>query len=102
MTVAYPTQWEADVVLSDGGTVHVRPIRSDDDARILDLHSRLSADTIYFRFFTPLPRLGPELLQRFVNVDYADRMALVAELNSELVAVARYDRLPGSDEAEVA
>jgi acyl-CoA synthetase (NDP forming)/GNAT superfamily N-acetyltransferase len=100
--VTYPTQWEADVVLSDGGTVHVRPVRPDDDVNIQDLHSRLSADTIYFRFFTPLPVLSPDLLRRFVNVDYEDRMALVAELNSQLVAVARYDRLPGSDEAEVA
>ena len=28
----YPAAWDADVVLSDGGTVRLRPIRPDDDA----------------------------------------------------------------------
>ena len=31
-----------------------------------------------------------------------DRVALVAELGDDLIAVARYDRWPGRDEAEVA
>jgi acyl-CoA synthetase (NDP forming)/RimJ/RimL family protein N-acetyltransferase len=99
---AYPAEWEADVLASDGGTVHVRPIRPDDAERIDALHRRLSTETIYLRFFAPLPRLSPTMLERLVHVDYADRFALVAELGDELVAVARYDRLPGSDEAEVA
>lgn len=98
----YPANAEADVVLSDGGTVHVRPIRPGDAERVADLHHRLSTETIYLRFFTPLPSLSPAMLQRFVNVDYNDRMALVAELGQEIVAVARYDRLPGQDAAEVA
>lgn len=99
---AYPAEWEADVLASDGGTVHVRPIRPDDAERIDELHRRLSTETVYLRFFAPLPRLSPTMLERLVHVDYADRFALVAELGDELVAVARYDRLPGSDEAEVA
>ncbi len=41
-------------------------------------------------------------MQRFTHVDGVDRFALVAERASEIVAVARYDRAPGSDEAEVA
>jgi acyl-CoA synthetase (NDP forming)/RimJ/RimL family protein N-acetyltransferase len=99
---AYPAEWEADVLAADGGTVHIRPIRPADAERIDALHRRLSAETVYLRFFAPLPRLSPTMLDRLVNVDYADRFALVAELGEELVAVARYDRLPGSDEAEVA
>jgi acyl-CoA synthetase (NDP forming)/GNAT superfamily N-acetyltransferase len=100
--VAYPAQWEADVVLADGGTVHLRPIREEDSAKIAETHSRLSDDSIYLRFFTPLPRLSPELLRRFTHVDYVDRMALVAELQGEIVAVARYDADPDRDAAEVA
>ena len=34
------------------------------------------------------------MLERFVNVDYVDRLALVAELGDQLIGVARYDRLP--------
>jgi acyl-CoA synthetase (NDP forming)/GNAT superfamily N-acetyltransferase len=98
----YPADYEADVLLSDGGTVHVRPIRGDDAERIAALHHRLSAETVYLRFFTPLPSLSPGMLERFVHVDYTDRLALVAELGPDILAVARYDRLPGQDAAEVA
>lgn len=98
----YPARWEADAVLADGGTVHIRPIRPDDAGAIEALHGRLSAQTVYLRFFTPLPTLAPSLLRRFVEVDYEDRMALVAELGDEIIGVARYDRLPDTDEAEVA
>ena len=96
------SRWEADVVLADGGTVHLRPIRPDDADALLALHGRLSDETVYLRFFSPLPRPSAEFLRRLVNVDYRDRMALVAELGGDLIAVGRYDRLPASDEAEVA
>ncbi|HZQ27113.1 MAG TPA: GNAT family N-acetyltransferase [Acidimicrobiales bacterium] len=99
----YPAQWEADVVMADGGTVHVRPIRPDDADRLRSLHQRLSAETIYLRFFSPIPTLSDAMVERFTNVDYVDRMALVAELGEDLVGVARYDRLgEGATTAEVA
>ena len=97
-----PAHWETDAVLADGGAVHVRPIRPDDADRLVDLHSRLSDRTIYYRFFSPHPRLSPREIQRFTTVDYVDRVALVALLDDRFVAVARYDRLPGTSEAEVA
>jgi acetyl coenzyme A synthetase (ADP forming)-like protein len=93
-SAAYPSRWEADVVLSDGATMHVRPIKPSDADAIVAMHQRLSAETIYLRFFTPLPALSPAMLERFVNVDYVDRMALVGELGDSLIGVARYDRLP--------
>jgi acyl-CoA synthetase (NDP forming)/GNAT superfamily N-acetyltransferase len=99
---AYPAELEADVVLSDGGTVHVRAIRPDDAPQIEALHSRLSAETIYLRFFSPLRRLSPQMLERFTHVDYEDRLALIAQLGDDIIGVARYDRLPGTAEAEVA
>ena len=99
---AYPEHWEADVVLADGGTVHVRPITPADAGRLQDFHSRLSPQTVYYRFFTPLPRLTEAQVRRFTTVDHVDRVALVAMLGDDIVAVARYDRLPETSEAEVA
>ncbi|GAA4219941.1 acyl-CoA synthetase (NDP forming)/RimJ/RimL family protein N-acetyltransferase [Streptosporangium album] len=97
----YPAHWEAYVVLSDGGTAHVRPIRSADADRLRSFYSRLSEESIYFRFFGPRPRLSDREITRFTNVDYVDRVALIATIGTEMVAVIRYDRIePG--EAEVA
>lgn len=98
----YPAGWEADVVLSDGATVRMRPIRPDDGPRILDFHSRQSPESIYFRYFTPRPRLSDKEVEHLTNVDYVDRMAFVAVLDDDLIAVARYDRWPTRSEAEVA
>ncbi|GAA3010201.1 bifunctional GNAT family N-acetyltransferase/acetate--CoA ligase family protein [Streptosporangium longisporum] len=97
----YPAHWEADVVLSDGGTAHVRPIRPADADRLRSFYGRLSDESIYFRFFGPRPRLSDREITWFTNVDYVDRVALIATIGTEMVAVIRYDRIePG--EAEVA
>ncbi len=93
----YPTAWESDVVLTDGGTVHLRPIRPDDDAGLLGLFARLSSESLYMRFFSPVSAPTAAQLEHFTDVDYDDRMALVAELGDDIVAVARYDRTPGRD-----
>jgi acyl-CoA synthetase (NDP forming)/GNAT superfamily N-acetyltransferase len=99
---AYSPHWESDVVLADGGTVHLRPIQPEDAERLVALHSRLSPESIRYRYFAPHPELSPREVDRFTNVDYDDRIALVAVLGEELVAVGRYDRTPGTDMAEVA
>lgn len=98
----YPQRWEADVALSDGGTMSVRPIRPDDAELILAFHERQSPESIYFRFFSPRPRLSEKDLQRFIHVDYVDRMAFVGIIGDELVGVARYDRHRARSDAEVA
>ncbi len=99
---AYPARWEADTVLPDGGTARIRPVTPADDHEIAALHERLSPETIYLRFLSELPRLSAALLARFTNVDYVDRLALVAEVGTDVVALARYDRIRSSAQAEVA
>lgn len=92
-----------DALLSDGVTVHIRPISPDDEERLLRFHAGLSPESVYMRFFSAHARLRPEEVHRFTHVDGRDRMALVATVRGELVGVARYDRLsPASEEAEVA
>lgn len=98
----YPARWEADVVLTDGGTLHLRPIRPSDADHLVTFYARLSAETIRFRFFAPHPTLSPAEVERFTIVDHHERVALVAMLGDTMVAVGRYDAVPGTDEAEVA
>jgi acetyl coenzyme A synthetase (ADP forming)-like protein len=97
-----PAHWEGDVVLADGGSVHVRPLGPDDADRLVAFHAGLADETVYLRFFSCKPTLSPEEVERFAYVEHHDRVALVAELGDRLVGVARYDRAPGTDSAEVA
>ncbi|MEO3811797.1 GNAT family N-acetyltransferase [Sphaerisporangium sp. B11E5] len=101
MEPQYPAHWEADVVLGDGGTAHLRPIRPEDADLLRAFYSRLSDQSIYFRFFGPRPRLSDREVTWFTTVDYVNRVALIATLGTEMVAVVRYDRV-GDHEAEVA
>src|SRR5436853_485653 len=78
------------------------PIRPDDATGLITFHARQSAESIYFRFFGARPRLSEAEVEHFVHVDGHDRMAFVALLGDDLIGVARYDRLAGRSDAEVA
>ncbi len=88
---AYPRQWEADVVLRDGSIGHVRPVRPQDAAAIQAFHDRQSPESIYLRFFAPLPHLSDRDAHRFATVDHVSRVALVMEADERMVGIARYD-----------
>jgi RimJ/RimL family protein N-acetyltransferase len=85
---------EQGVTLRNGTSVRVRAIRPDDEPRLMALCRRLSPRTVYQRFFS-VRRLLPEEAHAFANVDYRQRMAVVAEVDDgqepELIGVARYD-----------
>jgi GNAT superfamily N-acetyltransferase len=89
-------------VLADGGTIHLRPVRPEDGEAILAFHGGLNDESIYFRFFSPLRRLPPSLLQRFTHVDYDRRMVVLALLEGVVIAMASYDRDPDGTTAEIA
>lgn len=95
-------RWANDVVLADGTTVQVRPISVADADALVAFHERQSRESIYFRFFSPRPRLSDDEVRHLTTVDGIDRMAFVAERSDELVGVARYDRYGGQSVAEVA
>ena len=97
----YPAGWEADVVLRDGGTAHLRPITPDDSAALARMHEAQSPESVYLRFFAPMPRLPQRDLDRFVNVDHRDRVALIMLIGDDIIGVGRFDRLSDTD-AEVA
>ena len=97
----YPAHWEADVVLRDGGTAHLRPILPSDADRLRRFYDRLSDETIYNRFFSLYRQLSDRDVERFTVVDHHDRAALIATVGDEMIGVVRYERM-SLDEAEVA
>src|ERR687887_1562014 len=91
------------VELEDGSKVLIRPIEPGDEPLLHEAFSRMSERSVYFRFFSPLKRLPGALARRLAQVDYEARFALVAvDAAGRIQGVARYDRAPGTDTAEVA
>lgn len=77
MSDGYPANREADVVLHDGSTVHLRPVRREDEAALRQLFDGLSVESRAFRFFSgavDVERAAATL----AAVDYADHYGLVA------------------------
>ena len=97
----YPEHWEADSVASDGGVVHLRPILASDADAIVAFHARLSERTRYLRYFGAYPQIPPRDLERFTVVDHHARVALVALLGAEVIAVGRYEGTLGPDGTEI-
>lgn len=83
-------------------TLTVREIGLDDVDRLARMFTRLSPDTVYHRFFSPIVEPRRSALIWLTVVDHTSRDALVALDGDEIVAVARYDGRPGEDTAEVA
>ena len=102
----YPSQYETEVVLTDGSAMVLRPIKLDDVARCLAFLSRLGTDSRYLWLHHIPTQMTPEDAQRFCTVDYKNSFALVGEVlkqkNKEIVAVGRYYRLPRKNSAETA
>ncbi|MGH8960540.1 MAG: GNAT family N-acetyltransferase [Jatrophihabitantaceae bacterium] len=89
---APPPHWEADVIVADGGTVHLRPVRPSDAPKLVALHAGLSVRTRYLRYFSAYPRIPDRDLHRFSHVDHHDRVALLVQLGNAAIAVGRYER----------
>lgn len=102
VTGRYPNDLESDVVVRTGASFRLRPIRSDDGAKLVAFHGRLSFDSIYRRYFSVHPELSDDEVLHLTQVDYVDRLALVVESDDELIAIGRYERCPSTTTAEVA
>jgi hypothetical protein len=100
----YPLHREADVVLRDGSTVHVRPARLTDGPAVERLLKGLSDRSRWLRFFSGYPNLA-KAVQWATEVDYERRYGLVATSGAEarVVGHAGFERQPDHpDRAEVA
>lgn len=99
--VGYPAEQEADVLLRDGSTVHVRPVRPDDRDAIRAFLRTVSRESTVLRFFG-FPS-EDWVVAWSTDVDYADRCGLVAETGDpgQIIAHAAFVTT-ADDRAEVA
>jgi len=106
----YPEQYVSKWTTKKGEQVLIRPIRPEDEPKLIAFHEKLSERSVYLRYFQPLnlsQRTTHERLTRICFIDYNRDMALVVErLNEkgmpEVIAVGRMSKMHGVPEAELA
>jgi GNAT superfamily N-acetyltransferase len=88
----------------EGGQVLIRPIGPEDREALRAAFDRLSPESRYRRFLSPVDRLTENQLDYLTEIDHRDHEALVAvDPEGEGVGVARFVRLAAEPEsAEVA
>ena len=95
--------------LPDGRTGTIRAVRPEDKTGLLDALQRISAQSLYTRFFASRREFSDREMTQAAEVDFVKVVALVAVLEHEgverIVGGARYFRLGplgNGDDAEVA
>jgi acetyltransferase len=101
----YPLRYVGNTRLKMGGEAIIRPIRPEDEPKMVEFHKTLSDESVYYRYAGTLKldmRVAHERLARLCFIDYDREMALIAERDGKLVAVARLTRLQGTRDGEFA
>jgi acetyltransferase len=102
----YPTRYIGTLVLRSGARLDVRPLRPEDEPRMVRFHQALSDRSIHDRYAGAIAldaRVAHDRLARLCFIDYDRQMALIAESAARgILAVARLVRLPGTGDAEFA
>ena len=102
----YPAELIDVVVLSKGERVVIRPVLPQDEHLTSAFFRSLSPRARYDRFMASLREPPPELMRRFTQIDYADHVALLAEVFANdrevVIAEARYVRKADPAVAEFA
>src|SRR5438270_3290697 len=91
VAATYPAHREGIVVLRDGSTVTVRPVRPSDEAALAHFFASLSLESRVLRFFAAVANADP-LARGMVDVDYTSRYGIVALAgsDSQIVGHAMY------------
>lgn len=102
----YPAELERAWQPSGAAPLLLRPLRQDDLARERAFIERLSAQTLYLRLQYSANSASERDLQRLLDLDYYDRLAIAAVASDagedQIVGVSRYARIAGSRRAECA
>ena len=107
----YPQQYSSSWKLRDGTPITIRPIRPEDEPRIVKFHGTLSDETVHFRYFQSSKleaRTAHERLTRTCFNDYDREIALVAVRKEpetgerQIIGVGRLIKVHGAQEAEFA
>jgi acyl-CoA synthetase (NDP forming)/GNAT superfamily N-acetyltransferase len=89
-------------LLADGTTLTIRPAGPGDYEAVKRLHEAMSAENLYFRFFSASRVSAEREARRICHDDHPGMVALLGLLGDELAGVASYELVPDETSAEVA
>ena len=101
----YPKRFETVFRLRDGTEVFVRPLKPEDRDKLYQMYSTLSKETNYYRFLKR-KRITRWIVEKWIEINYRDKMALVAIVrenhDEKIVADSRFYVDKETVQAEVA
>ena len=89
-------------LLTDGGTVEVRPARPQDFDAVRAMHAAMSPDNMYLRFFSMSPAAAEQEARRVCREPDSEHAALLAWQDGRLAGVGAYESTAKPGVAEVA
>jgi acetyltransferase len=101
----YPSQYIQPYTSKQGEEFLIRPIRPEDEPKLVKFHETLSEQSVYLRYFRAFKldqRVAHGRLTRICFVDYDRDMVLVVEKEDAIVGVGRLSKARTRNEAEFA
>jgi acetyltransferase len=107
----YPIQHAFPWTMKGGQTVTIRPIRPEDESRMIKFYERLSDESVYLRYFQAVAlrrRTTHDRLTRICFIDYDREMALVAERRNpqteerQIIALGNLLKIHGRNAGDLA
>ncbi|MHA1276165.1 MAG: GNAT family N-acetyltransferase [Candidatus Helarchaeota archaeon] len=83
-------KYKTEFTTKDGTTVIYRPIKPDDDDKVLSFYYSLSRETIYFRFFSGRKNVPKSRVRDYTHIDYDKNFAMVVEYEGRIVGIGHY------------
>jgi acetyltransferase len=101
----YPIQYVSEWKTKENLKVSFRPIRPEDEPKMVKFHELLSERSVYLRYLSSISinqRTDHRNLLRNCFIDYDREMALIAEANNEIIGVVRMKKSAGRNDARMA
>jgi acetyltransferase len=105
----YPSQYVGSWTAKDGSQFTIRPIRAEDEPKLVQFHETLSDRSVYMRYLHPMllsERVAHERLARICHCDYNREITLIAEqildpetCETAIWGAARLTKLHGTNQA---
>lgn len=101
----YPENYEKNIVLKNGQTIKIRPVKPSDERLFQELYYSLGNKDRYLRFFAARRSFRHEMIKKLTIIDYCTNMILVGEHwengQQKIIASAAFIKTNSPSTAEI-